>query len=72
MNNITNMANMANATTIVSVVENMKIMELILAVPLCLILIVITFYCTKENNKCCVKNNKVLPYKCSDIPANSQ
>jgi len=71
MNNITNMA---NATTIVSVVENMKIMELILAIPLCLILIliVITFYCTKENNKCCVKNNKVLPYKCSDIPANSQ
>ena len=71
MNNITNMA---NATTIVSVIENMKIMELILAIPLCLILIliVIIFYCTKENNKCCVKNNKVLPYKCSDIPSNSQ
>ena len=68
MNNITSV----NATTITSVFENIKIMELIFAIPICLILIVIIFYCTKENNKCCIKNNKVLPYKCSDIPTNPE
>ena len=69
MNNITTtLTNLTNVTTITFEVENILILEILLSIPIFLILILVVFYCNKENIKrtCIVKNNKIIPYNYID------
>ena len=67
LTNLTNSTN-SNLTTIIPEVENILIMEILFSIPIFLILILVVFYCNKENIKrtCIVKNNKIIPYNYID------
>ena len=66
LTNLTN-SNLTNPTTITPEVENILIMEILFSIPIFLILILVVFYCNKENRTCIVKNNKIIPYNYIDI-----
>ena len=60
MNNITTtLTNLTNVTTITFEVEKI-IIEIMFVIPIFLILILVVFYCDKENRTCIVKNNKII------------
>jgi len=66
MNNITTtLTNLTNVTTITFEVEKI-IIEIMFVIPIFLILILVVFYCDKENRTCIVKNNKIIPYNYID------
>lgn len=71
LKNLTNLTNLTNPTTIIPEVENILIMEILFSIPIFLILILVVFYCDKENKEnikrtCIVKNNKIIPYNYID------
>ena len=67
MNNITTtLTNLTNVTTITFEVEKIRIIEIMFVIPIFLILILVVFYCDKENRTCIVKNNKIIPYNYID------